>query len=89
MDVPLFFLRGRCPRTPGPRFARLWLVLTICRTIVGNFLRDQKSNYLEGFLLLIVYVGIAVAAFQYPNPAVEHHGPTEGAGAAGAEAGGH
>ncbi|WDK11780.1 Ca2+ transporter (calcium/proton exchanger) [Colletotrichum graminicola] len=35
---------------------------------VGNFLRDQKSNYLEGFLCVIVYLAIAVAAFYYPNP---------------------
>ncbi|KAK3991318.1 hypothetical protein QBC44DRAFT_52187 [Cladorrhinum sp. PSN332] len=35
---------------------------------VGNFLRDQKSNYLEGALCVIVYVGIAVAALYYPNP---------------------
>lgn len=35
---------------------------------VGGFLRDQKSNYLEGFLCVIVYISIAVAAFYYPNP---------------------
>ncbi|KAK2011222.1 calcium/proton exchanger [Colletotrichum eremochloae] len=34
---------------------------------VGNFLRDQKSNYLEGFLCVVVYLAIAVAAFYYPN----------------------
>ncbi|KAH6658914.1 Sodium/calcium exchanger protein-domain-containing protein [Truncatella angustata] len=34
---------------------------------VGNFLRDQKSNYLEGFLCVAVYVAIAVAAFYNPG----------------------
>ncbi len=36
--------------------------------VVGNFLRDSKSNYLEGSLCVIVYVNIAVAALFYPNP---------------------
>jgi Ca2+:H+ antiporter len=43
---------------------------------VGNFLRDQKSNYLEGFLCVIIYVLIAIAAAYYPNPA-EHGGSGE------------
>ncbi|KAH8804740.1 putative vacuolar cation/proton exchanger 2 [Xylogone sp. PMI_703] len=42
------------------------LILTII--VVGNFLKDQKSNYLEGALCVIVYVNIAVAAWYYPNP---------------------
>lgn len=57
-------------------------MLILAIITVGNFLRDQKSNYLEGFLCVIVYLAIAVAAFYYPNP------PGHGAGAtrAGAEA---
>ncbi|KAK0671119.1 hypothetical protein QBC41DRAFT_62289 [Cercophora samala] len=50
-------------------------VLLLAILTVGNFLRDQKSNYLEGALCVIVYVGIAVAALYYPNP---HHGPSDG-----------
>ncbi|KAH8881819.1 putative vacuolar calcium ion transporter [Thozetella sp. PMI_491] len=46
-------------------------MLLLAIVTVGNFLRDQKSNYLEGFLCVIVYVAIAVAAFYYPNPS--HH----------------
>ncbi|KAF2177573.1 hypothetical protein K469DRAFT_602710 [Zopfia rhizophila CBS 207.26] len=38
--------------------------------VVGNFLRDGKSNYLEGSLLVIIYLIIAVAAWYYPNPDV-------------------
>jgi Ca2+:H+ antiporter len=44
------------------------VVLILGILVVGNFLRDQKSNYLEGSLCVIVYVNIAVAAFYYPNP---------------------
>jgi Ca2+:H+ antiporter len=44
------------------------VVLILAILVVGNFLRDQKSNYLEGSLCVIVYINIAVAAFWYPNP---------------------
>lgn len=44
------------------------LILSIIT--VGRFLQDQKSNYLEGFLMIILYIAIAVAAWYYPNP---HH----------------
>lgn len=43
-------------------------VLLLAILTVGNFLRDQKSNYLEGALCVIVYVAIAVASLYYPNP---------------------
>ncbi|QSZ32382.1 hypothetical protein DSL72_001956 [Monilinia vaccinii-corymbosi] len=48
------------------------VVLILAILVVGNFLRDQKSNYLEGALCVIVYVIIAVAAFFYPNPEETH-----------------
>jgi Ca2+:H+ antiporter len=41
--------------------------------ITDSISRDQKSNYLEGWLCIMVYVAIAVAAFYFP----EHEG-TEG-----------
>ena len=44
------------------------VVLILAILVVGNFLRDQKSNYLEGSLCVIVYINIAVAVFWYPNP---------------------
>ncbi|KAF3289463.1 hypothetical protein TWF970_003241 [Orbilia oligospora] len=40
--------------------------------VVGNFIRDRKTNWLEGSFLLMVYFIVAVAAFYYPNP--EGHG---------------
>lgn len=42
-------------------------MLILAIMTVGNFLRDQKSNYLEGSLCVIVYVGISVAAFYTPD----------------------
>ncbi|KAI5362347.1 Putative calcium/proton exchanger, sodium/calcium exchanger membrane region [Septoria linicola] len=49
-------------------FMIVLLVLSI--VVVGNFLRDQESNWLEGSLLVIVYAIIAIASFYYPNPDV-------------------
>ncbi|KAF4836922.1 Vacuolar calcium ion transporter [Colletotrichum siamense] len=51
-------------------------MLILAIITVGNFLRDGKSNYLEGVLLLALYLTIACSAFYYPNP------PGHGAGAA-------
>jgi Ca2+:H+ antiporter len=42
-------------------------MLILAIITVGNFLRDQKSNYLEGFLMIVVYVIIAIAAFYNPT----------------------
>jgi Ca2+:H+ antiporter len=52
------------------------VVLILAILVVGNFLRDQKSNYLEGALCLIVYIIIAVASYYYPNPTSEITTPT-------------
>ena len=49
------------------------VVLILAILVVGNFLRDQKSNYLEGSLCVIVYINIAVAAYYYPNPGEDSH----------------
>ncbi|KAK3324222.1 Sodium/calcium exchanger protein-domain-containing protein [Cercophora scortea] len=68
------------------------VVLILAILTVGNFLRDQKSNYLEGSLLVIVYVAIAVAAIYYPNPVIGHEGaaaaetPATGTGEGAVEA---
>jgi Ca2+:H+ antiporter len=64
-------------------------ILILAIITVGNYLRDQKSNYLEGMLCIITYVAIAVAAFYYPNlPEALGHGGG-GAEGGGAEGGGH
>lgn len=64
-------------------FMAVMLVLAVL--VVGNFLRDGKSNYLEGVLCVLVYILIAISAFYYPDPAKEGGG--EGGNAA--EGGGH
>ncbi|KAG0650385.1 Ca(2+) H(+) exchanger 2 [Hyphodiscus hymeniophilus] len=51
------------------------VVLILAILVVGNFLRDQKSNYLEGALCVIVYGIIAVAAFYYPGTDVKADTP--------------
>ncbi|KAI8628250.1 hypothetical protein F5Y19DRAFT_146049 [Xylariaceae sp. FL1651] len=63
-------------------------ILILAIITVGNYLRDQKSDYLEGFLCIITYIAIAVAAFYFPtNP--NALGGTSGAeGMSGGE-GGH
>jgi len=43
------------------------VVLILAIIVVGNFLRDEKSDYLEGALCVFVYVLIAVCAFYFPN----------------------
>ncbi|KIW62778.1 calcium/proton exchanger [Phialophora macrospora] len=46
------------------------VLLVLAILVVGNFLRDKESNYLEGALLVIVYIIIAIAAWYYPDPDV-------------------
>ncbi|KAF2180671.1 putative vacuolar calcium ion transporter [Zopfia rhizophila CBS 207.26] len=44
------------------------VVLILAILVVGSFLRDGKSNYLEGALCIFVYIIIAISAYFYPNP---------------------
>ncbi|KAF2774365.1 hypothetical protein EJ03DRAFT_284572 [Teratosphaeria nubilosa] len=44
------------------------VVLILAIIVVGNFLRDEKSDYLEGALCVFVYILIAVSAWYYPDP---------------------
>lgn len=44
------------------------VLLILAVVVVGNFLRDQNSDYLEGSLSVFVYILIAVSAWYYPNP---------------------
>jgi Ca2+:H+ antiporter len=64
-------------------FDAVALVLSVIA--VGSFLRDKKSNYLEGVLCVMTYIIIAICAFYFPDPV--HHGDTEGS--AGGSEGGH
>lgn len=65
-------------------------MLILAILTVGNFLRDQKSNYLEGFLCVTIYVGIAVAAVYFPSPHERVPGTTAStSGGEGGGGGGH
>jgi Ca2+:H+ antiporter len=43
------------------------VVVILSIIVMGNFLRDQKSNYLEGSLSVIIWIIIAVAAYYFPE----------------------
>jgi Ca2+:H+ antiporter len=62
------------------------VALVLAVLVVGSFLRDGKSNYLEGVLCVLMYIIIAICAFYFPNPA--HHGGGAEASEAGAAQGG-
>ncbi|RDW90883.1 hydrogen/calcium exchanger domain-containing protein [Aspergillus mulundensis] len=62
-------------------FMIVLVVLSIL--VVGNFLRDGKSNYLEGGLCVLVYIIIAVTTWYYPQ--VEPLGGGEGGSETAAE----
>lgn len=54
------------------------IVLILAILVVGSFLRDGKSNYLEGVLCVLVYLIVAISAFYYPDP--NHVGGNTGEG---------
>jgi Ca2+:H+ antiporter len=58
------------------------VVLILAVIVVGNFLRDEKSDYLEGCLSVFVYVLIAICAWYYPDPLPGHDGLSSGGGEA-------
>jgi Ca2+:H+ antiporter len=44
------------------------VLLVLAILVVGNFLRDGKTNYLEGALCVIIYLIIAISTWYIPNP---------------------
>ncbi|KAF6225014.1 hypothetical protein HO133_010209 [Letharia lupina] len=58
------------------------VVLIMAIIVVGNFLRDQKSNYLEGALCILIYLIIAIASWYYPNPTPGTTNTADGSGIA-------
>jgi len=44
------------------------VALVLAVLVVGSFLRDGKSNYLEGVLCVMTYAIVAICAFYFPNP---------------------
>ncbi|KAL8728015.1 MAG: hypothetical protein Q9166_005686 [cf. Caloplaca sp. 2 TL-2023] len=64
------------------------VILILAIIVAGNFLRDGKSNYLEGALCILIYIIIAVASFSYPNPKEGEAGTSEISSTTGASEGG-
>ncbi|EAL93060.1 hypothetical protein KXW98_007282 [Aspergillus fumigatus] len=83
LNAPLAVIVGWClDKDMGLNFEIFMIVLVVLSIlVVGNFLRDGKSNYLEGGLCVLVYVIIAVTTWYYPKVEGElggHSGhPTE------------
>ncbi|KAM3511682.1 hypothetical protein MY11210_004699 [Beauveria gryllotalpidicola] len=73
LTAPLTVLVGWGLRKPMDLDFEISTVVMLILSIltVGKVLQDQKSNYLEGTLLLILYISIAVSAFYYPFTGVE------------------
>jgi Ca2+:H+ antiporter len=68
-------------------FDAVALVLSVL--VVGSFLRDGKSNYLEGVLCVMMYIIIAICAFYFPDPAGHGAGAEASEGGAAEGGGGH
>ena len=71
LNAPIVVLAGwGLHKNMGLNFEIFQIIaLVLAILVVGNFLRDGKSNYLEGALCVIAYIIIAVATAFYPNPA--------------------
>jgi Ca2+:H+ antiporter len=69
LNTPLIVIIGWGLGTPMELNFQIFdsAVLILAIIVVGNFLRDGKSNYLEGALCVLVYIIIALSAFYYPN----------------------
>ena len=69
LNAPLAVLVGwGIGKDMGLNFEIFMIVLVVLSIlVVGNFLRDGKSNYLEGGLCVLVYVIIAVSTWYYPQ----------------------
>ncbi|KKK13863.1 hypothetical protein ARAM_001533 [Aspergillus rambellii] len=69
LNAPLAVIVGWClSKDVSLNFEIFMIVLVVLSIlVVGNFLRDGKSNYLEGGLCVLVYVIIAVATWYFPQ----------------------
>jgi Ca2+:H+ antiporter len=82
LNAPLAVIVGWClDKDMGLNFEIFMIVLVVLSIlVVGNFLRDGKSNYLEGGLCVLVYVIIAVTTWYYPKVEGESGGHSGHAG---------
>jgi Ca2+:H+ antiporter len=72
LNAPLVVIVGWIFNKPIDLNFEIFMVVLLVLSIlvVGNFLRDGASNYLEGSLLVIIYAIVGVASWFYPNPDV-------------------
>ncbi|KAK5129685.1 hypothetical protein LTR08_002977 [Meristemomyces frigidus] len=63
------------------------VVLILAIIVVGSFLRDEKSDYLEGVLCVFVYILVAISAWYYPDP-ISETGTSSSATTGATESGG-
>ncbi|KAK5955894.1 hypothetical protein OHC33_003536 [Knufia fluminis] len=77
---PLVVLVGWALGKPMDLNFEIFMValLLLSIIVVGNFLRDGESNWLEGALLVIIYAIIAIASWYYPNPDIATSNGLEG-----------
>ncbi|KAE8348060.1 Sodium/calcium exchanger protein-domain-containing protein [Aspergillus coremiiformis] len=69
LNAPLAVIVGwGLDKDMGLNFEIFMIVMVVLSVlVVGNFLRDGKSNWLEGGLCVLIYVIIAVATWYYPQ----------------------
>ncbi|KAL3473634.1 hypothetical protein BJX99DRAFT_193930 [Aspergillus californicus] len=69
LNAPLAVIVGWClSKDVSLNFEMFMIVIVLLSIlVVGNFLRDGKSNYLEGGLCVLIYIIIAVATWYYPQ----------------------
>ncbi|KAF5657129.1 Ca2+:H+ antiporter [Fusarium heterosporum] len=79
-NAPLVVLVGWAIGKPMDLNFEIFMIVLLVLSIlvVGNFLRDGESNWLEGALLVIIYGIIAIACWYYPNPDVATSNGLEG-----------
>ncbi|KAM0214058.1 hypothetical protein ACHAPQ_010162 [Fusarium lateritium] len=79
-NAPLVVLVGWAMGKPMDLNFEIFMIVLLVLSIlvVGNFLRDGESNWLEGALLVIIYAIIAIACWYYPNPDVATSNGLEG-----------
>ncbi|KAF4119900.1 Ca2+:H+ antiporter, partial [Geosmithia morbida] len=72
LNAPLVVLVGWALGKPMDLNFEIFMIVLLVLSIivVGNFLRDGESNWLEGALLVVIYAIVAIACWHYPNPDV-------------------
>ncbi len=68
LNGPLVVLVGWALKKPMDLDFQIFMsaMLILAILVVGNFLRDGKSNYLEGSLCVVVYIIIAITTWYLP-----------------------